>query len=165
MPTAETQLAEAKIRDLAARYCDAVNRRDTEAWRNTWSVDAEWSLLGQSTRGRDAIVNRWLELMGTIPFVMQLPSFGVIDFPESGVGEEPQRSSTSSFTASGRWYINEISQRPTGAGMTIGVYRDLYIHSGEDDDWRFARRRFDILYRGQPDLSGKTFPSPDDSSD
>ena len=43
----------------------------------------------------------------------------------------------------------------------IGVYHDLYTCSGGEGQWRFARRRFDILYRGQPDLSGQTFPFPD----
>ena len=62
--------------------------------------------------------------------------------------------------ATGRWYVHELSKRPSRSTLTIGVYHDRYVH--EDDAWRFAVRRFDILYTGPPDLSGESFPFPTD---
>jgi hypothetical protein len=149
----EAAAADLEIRDLAARYCDAVNRRDEAAWRATWASDSEWQLMGITKSGRDEIVAFWLEVMGTIPFVLQLPSFGVIDFPRSPDPKSPD-------TATGRWYINELTNRPSkGTALTIGVYHDHYVH--EENAWRFARRSFDVLYRGgESDLTGTFTPPP-----
>jgi len=145
MGTTPRERDEREIRDLVARYSDAVNRRDAGAWGETWAVDARWRLGGRITHGRDAIVRRWTETMERVPFVLQLPSFGVIDLDAPG----PR----------GRWYIQEIVQRPSGSSITFGVYADHYVH--EEGRWRFARRRFDALYRGadDPDAAWTAFPT------
>lgn len=132
--TSEAGLAENEIRRLIARYSDAVNRRDAASWGATWAEDGEWVLLGTTTRGKGAIVARWLELMEGIPFVLQVPGFGLVDFPQAEDHE----------TATGRWYITEISNRPTGSASLVGVYHDRYVR--EKGGWVFASRRFDILY-------------------
>jgi hypothetical protein len=135
------------IRSLAARYSDAASRRDTTAWGDTWATSSEWHLLGIETRGRDAIVAHWRKLMAGIPFVLQVPVSGIIEV-------------LTADSASGRWYIHEITKRPGRDRLTLGVYHDRYIR--EDGEWRFALRRFDVLYAGPPDLSGDAFPFPTD---
>jgi hypothetical protein len=156
----DANTADREIRDLVARYSDAVNRRDEKAWTATWAEEGCWQLLGQTKTGRAEVVAFWLELMPHVPWVLQLPSFGVIELDDDLT------------TASGRWYINEISKRPSGPGLTIGVYHDSYVCKGrkgragrdgrESGVWCFAHRRFDVVYSGPPDLSGKESPYPPD---
>ena len=43
---------ETRLRALMARYIDAVNRRDGDAWISTWAEDAAWGLMGQEVQGR-----------------------------------------------------------------------------------------------------------------
>lgn len=141
---------ELEIRSLIARYSDAVARRDEKSWAATWAGDCEWHILGRPVEGRDAIVSLWSQMMGGFPFVLQLPTFGVVDFPDGGAGAGPD--------ATGRWYVTEYGQGAGGSLLTLGVYHDRYLR--EDDAWRFARRRFDVLYMGPPDLSAAPLPFP-----
>jgi len=136
---------EQAIRDLVARYADAVNRRDEQSWRDTWAPDGEWDLRGQATRGQDAIVRLWSTLMGSLPFVVQLIHSGTVAVDGDG--------------ATGRWYLTEFMKTATGdRRMSVGVYRDRYARVG--GEWRLAHRRYDLLYSGAPDLSGDSFPFP-----
>ena len=50
---------ELALRDLMARYVDAVNRSEAAAWAATWAEDGVWSLLGTSVSGRDNILELW----------------------------------------------------------------------------------------------------------
>ncbi len=61
---------ELAIRELVASYADAVVRRDADAWSATWAEDGEWHILGNATRGRDAVVSLWKQLMAAVPFVV-----------------------------------------------------------------------------------------------
>ena len=136
---------EAEIRDLVARYADAVNRRDEAAWGATWAKDGEWDLSGRPASGRDAVVALWSQLMGGIPWVNQIVYFGLVDVDGAA--------------ATGRWYLAEFMKLPDGTGrQMIGVYRDQYVK--EDGAWKFAKRRMDPVYSGPPDLSGDAMPFP-----
>lgn len=140
-------MSQPEIQELVARYADAVNRRDADAWGATWADDGEWTILGATKRGRADVVAHWQLLMSHIPSVLQIPSFGLVS------GDPP----------SGRWYVQEFSQRPDGSGLTLGVYHDRYVL--EEGQWRFASRRFDILYSGAPDLSAAFSAFPEDAPD
>jgi uncharacterized protein (TIGR02246 family) len=137
---------ELAIRELVARYADAVARRDEDAWAATWTEDAEWHLLGRSASGRDAVVSLLKTLISGVPFVVQIPNSGIIQVH----GE----------TGSGRWYITEYAKTRDGAALfNLGVYHDEYRRTA--DEWRFSRRRFDVLYMGPPDLSARANPFPE----
>jgi uncharacterized protein (TIGR02246 family) len=137
---------ELAIRDLVARYADAVNRRDEAAWRATWAPDGCWQLRGQPVEGQDNVVALWSSLMGSLPFVVQLVHSGTVTVEND--------------SAAGTWYLSEFMQTADGPRSSIGVYRDTYARvAGE---WRFLVRRYDLLYSGPPDLSGNTFPFPAD---
>lgn len=143
----DTTADELAIRNLVARYADAVGRRDEKAWAETWTEDGEWHVLGQPAQGRDKVVALWNQLMGGLPFVVQLPSGGIIEID----GDHGR----------GRWYITEHGRMADGTGMmNIGHYRDDYRRV--DGAWYFARRRFDALYMGPPDLSAEPRPLPAD---
>ena len=137
---------ELAIRELVASYADAVVRRDADAWSATWAEDGEWHILGNATRGRDAVVSLWKQLMAAVPFVVQVPGHALIEVDGA--------------RATGRWYITEYGKSADGSGsLTLGVYHDEYTRSAEG--WRFLRRRFDALYSGPPDLSGTPQPFPE----
>jgi hypothetical protein len=137
---------ELAIRDLVARSADAVVRFDEKAWIECWAKDARWILGGSAADGRDAVLGRWLMVMGTIDFVAQLPEYGMLDI--------------SGDRGTGRWYVTELLWFKAGnSARILGVYHDAYLRV--EGAWRFTERRFDVLYTGPPDLSGQTFPYPE----
>jgi hypothetical protein len=133
----------AELEDLVARYADAVTRRDEVAWRETWSKDGVWHVLGQSVSGRDALVEHWHKLMGVLPFVMQVAASGTLRI-QGDAGE-------------GRWSVIELGKLGNGSGlMNLGLYTDTYQR--DPAGWRFATRRFQPVYSGPPDLSAAAIP-------
>ena len=113
---------ELAIRDLVARYADAVAQRDAQSWSDTWT-----------------------RLMDSFEFVVQIPEYGSVEVQ----GEH----------ATGRWTIRELGwPRQGGPTATLGLYRDAY--RCKQGEWRFCERRFQLLYMGPPDLSGKLFGLP-----
>lgn len=142
--TQEAVAAELEIRELVARYADAVNRRDAEAWDATWTKEGEWVVFGTPFQGEKRL-ETWRTLMGGLRFVVQLVHSGVIELQ----GDE----------AIARWYLTEqgmsVGDEPM---LSLGVYHDRCRRTGEG--WRFVSRRFDPLYIGQPDLSGQINPFP-----
>jgi hypothetical protein len=135
---------ELAIRNLVARYADAVGRRDEADWARTWADDGEWHVLGNAARGREECVALWRRLMGGLDFVVQLPASGFV--------------SVAGDRATGRWWVTEHGKLGGGGFLSIGVYDDAYRRVG--DDWRFAVRRFHGLYAGPPDMSGEPRPLP-----
>ena len=138
---------ELEIRNLVASYADAVLRLHTGDWLKTWASEGEWSLLGGTSRGPEALAGRLEELTSGLEYVMQTMGGGIIRLGEGG--------------AHGRWTINEYARTKDGTSLfTMGAYRDDYCQ--EDGVWRFARRRFQAFYMGPPDMSGPMMPVPDD---
>ena len=138
---AEVDLA---VRNLTARYCDAVVRFDTELFASCWVTHAEWVVPNvATTAGREKIVRLFTKLRGGYRLCIQELLSGVIEVGEgSGVDA--------------RWQIRELQWRSDGATVcVIGVYTDRVVF--DDGAWRFARRQFDVLYRGPADLSGTLY--------
>ena len=140
MPTSLDELA---IRDLVARYIDAVNRYHKDDWAATWSDSATWNLMGMEVSGRKAIVELWTNAMAGFEFAIMMLNSGTVTVD----GE----------TATGRWYLTEHLKTVEGdTNITLGVYDDEYRR--EDGAWLFARRSYQIIYQGPPDLSGNYTP-------
>ncbi len=130
---------ELEIRNLVARYVDAVNDRDEAAWQSTWCDDATWELMGQRLEGTEACLGFLRAAFGSLEAVIQQATGGVIEID----GDE----------ATGRWTISEHAKTTDGTTMLlIGSYSDRYLRTG--DGWRFAHRGLVTLYQGPPDLSG-----------
>jgi len=127
-------------RALAARCCDAVARGDVDAWAACWRGDGEWHLVGEApVVGIDAITRRFAT--GRAEFELCVPEllFGWID----GDGD----------AAVGRWYVREVQRTRTGTGQElVGWYDDRIVR--DRGEWRFARRRFWLLYRGPRSVAG-----------
>ena len=133
------------IQDLVARYIDAVNRIDKDAWAATWADDGSWELLGTEVSGKDNIVPFWVAAMGSFKYVIMMLNSGTVKINND--------------VATGRWYVTEHAVAKEGdAVMVLGVYNDCYRKV--NDNWLFAERRYHILYRGSADLSGDYAPYP-----
>ncbi len=136
------------INDLVGLYGDAVIRHDAKTWRSLWTDDAEWSLMGMTTSGRQDIGDMWENAMAGFPFAVH------VAYPMLVIVE--------SDTARGRWYIQEILREAEGPANTVfGVYTDRYQKI--DGQWLFSYRRFDLMYRGPLPEEGMTLmPYPED---
>lgn len=128
---------ELAIRTLLARYGDAVCRRDADAWIATWAPDCEWDLGGgRVTHGRDETLTLWRTSIAKYPWVAQLPASGFVEADGDG--------------ARGTWYVLELNHIADGTGVLhLGHYQDRYVRA--DDGWKFAARRFHLVYRGAMD--------------
>lgn len=129
---------ELAIRNLVARYADAVNRRDEAAWADTWAEAGEWSLLGRAAQGREAARELLAEFLAGLSLVVQVPASGVVRVQ----GDR----------ATGRWTITEQGKLANGnAFLSLAAYDDEYERGA--GEWRFASRRLTLFYMGPPDLS------------
>ena len=154
---------ELAIRELVDRYADAIVRRDEQDWSATWASDCEWQVLGEVAIGREAVVKKWHELMGRLPFVHQIASGGILTF--SADRDDGAETDEAGCLASGRFYVNEYGTNAaadTPGLLMLGVYHDDYIKIEAEGGWLFKRRRFAPLYMGPPDMTGRVVPFPTD---
>lgn len=139
-------VAEIGIRQLQARYIDAVWRKDYESFGECFAVDSEWRIAGRVVRGRDAATGFIKQMLGEFQSI-----FIVLGTPILEVGEG---------VASGRTYFTARNilrdGRPFGP---MGVYYERFIQQA--DVWRFKWRLFQTHYSGPPDLSGNYEQHPD----
>lgn len=136
---------ERAIQRLMARYVDAANRRDGEAWAQTWAEDGTWNLMGMETQGRDAILGLWQQVVAGFEFAILMPSSSALEIEGN--------------TASGHWYLQEFTRDLQGEKM-FALSRYLDTYSKVDGEWYFQTRRYDFIYRGATDLSGEYTPLP-----
>jgi uncharacterized protein (TIGR02246 family) len=116
-----------EIRALVERYADAINRRDAEAYEDTWTPDGVWEIRGNRYAGREAIMAYWKPLMAGIPWVLQTINNGTVDV----LGD----------TATCRWFHTDFAVLADGTKrMAIGLYYDTC--SRGDGQWRFSHRSY-----------------------
>lgn len=138
--------AESGIRQLYARFIDAVWRKDARAFADCFTEQGEWKIAGMHFKGRSEIEATFSKLMATSDRVLIIPGLPVLT-----VGEG---------TATGRIHTTELAKmQDGGSAMTLGVYYDRYIEGS--DRWRFQWRHFSLHYRGPTDLSAALVESPD----
>lgn len=129
MPLTEDDFA---IRELVARYIDAVNRDDTPGWEATWAEQGVWDVDGSRAQGREHRLAMYLSARGLFSFVFMMQGSGILEI------DAP--------CARGRWYLTEHLVRVDGTPVTVhGCYEDRYLR--ENGDWRFEERRYRILRR------------------
>jgi len=135
-----------EIQMLAQRYADAVMRHDAEDWSACWAEKGEWYLgLPEPMRGRDTIVAAWKVAMAGFPFAVFLVQPGIVEV-------DGERGTL-------RSYVEEILEDNDGNAMRVyGVYDDEVVV--EDGAWRFAVRRYNVLYRGAIELTGDKMAHP-----
>lgn len=133
-------VAESGIRQLHARFTDAVWRQDKDSLADCVTEDAEWKIATMHLRGREEISTTMTKLLGFCRRIRLIIGDTVLD-----VGEG---------VASGRVPVTEFSQLQDGSSvLNMGVYFDRYVQQG--DRWRYKWRHFGLHYRGPMDLTGE----------
>ncbi len=139
-------IAEYGIRQLHARFADAVWRKDAGAYADCFAEDAEWKIATMHIRGRADIGGTFAKLLAACARVQIIAGTPLL---EIGQG-----------TATGRIPITELAKMADGSSaMTLGVYYDRYVE--EAGRWRFQWRHFGLHYRGPTDLSAALVECPD----
>ncbi|WP_433496587.1 nuclear transport factor 2 family protein [Sphaerimonospora sp. CA-214678] len=123
-----------EIRDLAARFTDAVNRRAPKEVAALFTEDGAWHVPGVPPAvGHEAVTGLLAGLLRNFSRLVQLTHSGHVDV----AGE----------TATATWYISEKGADSAGDTFEFtGVYVDRLVRT-EQDGWRFAERSFGFLHR------------------
>jgi ketosteroid isomerase-like protein len=142
----EFVVADSGIRQLHARYVDAVWRKDFNAFADCFAENAEWKIAAMHMHGRAQIGSLIARLLSGCERVLMILGTPIL---EVGQG-----------TAAGRILATEFVQLKDGtSAMTIGVYYDRYVDEG--DRWRFQWRHWGLHYRGPADLSAAFVDCPE----
>ncbi|MFZ4720879.1 MAG: SgcJ/EcaC family oxidoreductase, partial [Ilumatobacteraceae bacterium] len=119
------------LRQLIAKYCDAVVRKDAAAFGDVWSADGVW-VLAKPIEGRDAIQAAFEKLIKGYAWLVQTAPNAVFEVDEA------------TGTATGRVTILEQFKKLKGGnGSLVGVYHDRYVR--RHGAWTFAERRIDVI--------------------
>jgi ketosteroid isomerase-like protein len=118
------------LRQLIARYCDAVVRRDTAAFDALWSNDATWQ-VGKATIARSDIAASFDKVLKGYKWLVQTAPNAVFEVDEAA------------GLATGRVTITEQFAKRNGEGSLIGVYHDRYVR--KHGTWQFAERRLEVI--------------------
>lgn len=129
--------AEAAIRDLTARYSDAVGHLDAERAASGYIEDGSACVAGNELAGRDAIEAGMRETFARFDLLQLIQHGGLIDLHGN--------------RANARWSTIELAVRRGGKDVSLifGRYEDDLVHRPEG--WRFARRSFTMAGRMQID--------------
>ena len=136
----------AGVKQLHARYTDAVWRKDAEAFAACFTEQAEWRISGLAMTGRAEIaatIGRIFDRMHRVLFTYGDPVLSLVD---------------------GKWcarvMVNErVAWADGSTNVSIGRYYERLVEDG--GEWRFGWRLFELHYRGPPDLTGEWFDHPD----
>jgi len=139
-------VAEIGIRQLHARYIDAVWRKDYTAFADCFAHDCEWRIAGTIVLGREAAVTFIGRMFDDFKSI-----FVQLSTPILKVGDAQ---------ASGRTYFTARNILKDGKPFApMGMYYERFVREG--DAWRFKWRLFQTHYAGPPDLSGTYNTNPD----
>lgn len=131
-------VADFGIRQLHARYIDALWRKDGAALARCYDEDGEWHIAGQSFRGRGEIAAGFERFVQPQHSVLMRIGVPLLDIGDG--------------MATGRVYVTEDVKKVDGSSArNIGIYDDRY--AGEGTMWRFLSRTWTMAYRGPLDLS------------
>jgi uncharacterized protein (TIGR02246 family) len=139
-------IADSGIRQLHARFIDAVWRKDADGFAECFSSDGEWKIAGMHMRGRAEIAGAIGKLLGVCERVIIMLGLPILEVHGD--------------TAVGRIYVTEFAKMMDGSSaMSVGIYYDRYVEEG--GRWRFRHRHWSFQYRGPVDLSAPFAGVPD----
>jgi len=140
--------AEFGIRQMHARYVDAVFRKDYTAFADCFTEDAEWRIAGEINRGRAQIVDFLKDKMDNFHRV-------IMTFRTPIIHDLTER------TALARTYVTEQNGFRSGRpGSTVGLYYER-LEVDNNGTWRRSWSLFQLFYMGPSDLTGSYFEQPD----
>lgn len=133
------------IRQLHARFADAVWRQDAAEFSGCFAEDGVWKIAGMVTRGRAEIAEACGMMLGRCSHIHIITGLPIL--------------AVSGSSATGRLNMTEFARMQDGStAMTIGWYHDVYVQDG--DSWHFQTRHWSMKYRGAPDLTGGFADTP-----
>jgi uncharacterized protein (TIGR02246 family) len=135
-------IADVQIRQLHARYADAVWRKDAECFGALFADDAEWKVAGMHLVGRTEIQATFAKFMVHVERTLMRFATPVITLGDDGVSSRTQTVENNRF-ADGR------------TASTIGIYYERFVVQG--GVWRFRWRHWNLHYIGPPDFSGSLY--------
>jgi uncharacterized protein (TIGR02246 family) len=144
---------ECAIRQLHARYADAVWRKDYQAFGGCFAPDAEWRIAGMVLRGRTEITQTVENLLSHFQRVLMLFQTPILDVRDG---------QASARTYSLEQYFSASTAAQAGGppgGISIGTYYERYRKI--DGQWLFSWRLFQLQYMGAADGSGTLFSNTD----
>ena len=132
-------LAESGIRQLYARYADAIWRKDIVAFGECFTEDAVWKIVGRTVSGRTEITSFFEMSLVPSERVMMWVGIPLLDIDNGA--------------ATGRTQVTELIKRKGGSSRrTLAIYYDRFVEAAAL--WRFAWHHFNLCYLGPTDLSG-----------
>ncbi|RYD93263.1 MAG: nuclear transport factor 2 family protein [Sphingomonadales bacterium] len=138
--------AERGVRQLQARYVDAVWRKDFEAFGDCFTEDGEWWIAGQHLQGRAQCRGLLEKVMPAIERVYMTFGTPILELRDGA--------------AIARTYVTEMNaSKGKPAIFAIGIYYDRCVE--QDGRWRFAWHHYQSYYHGPGDLSGLFRPMND----
>lgn len=139
--------AECAIRQLHARYADAVWRKDAESFAACFAEDAVWRIAGAELAGVAAIRAGFEAFMGGVERSLMTFRTPIVTIDGEGAGG-----------ISARTYVTEQNKyRDRPAATTIGIYYERFAE--RDGALRFAWRHWQMYYYGPADLSTEIHPA------
>lgn len=134
------------IRQLHARFVDAVWRQDAASFADCFASDGIWKIAGMVLTGREAIGEACVTLLGRCERIQLVTGQPILDVSEEG--------------AIGRLQVTEFAKKKDGtSAITFGTYYDRYVD--QDGAWRFQWRHWSMAYHGPVDMSGAYVVPPD----
>ncbi len=146
---ATTAQSKDSIRELIARFADAVTRKDPDTFGTLWAKNGEWIIgepMSLSVTGVDKIQATFSQIVCKWEFFAQFANSTLIEVRSK---RAKARSTCEEFginSRSGETYHN------------VALYFDDLILTPKG--WRFQRREYRYLWLDDRPLSGKTFAAP-----
>jgi hypothetical protein len=142
-------LDEDAIRSLTARFADAINRLDRDAFTTVWWEDAVWELTVPNAMvelGIENVLAMYDRLLSGWEFFIQLVHSGVIEVDGS--------------EARARWTMREFARSESGARSydNMAIYDDTL--ECRDSVWRFKKRRYCYVWVDDKPITGQAFKLP-----
>lgn len=135
-------IADVRIRQLHARYADAVWRKDATSFSSLFAPQGEWKVAGMHLRGRDEIRETFARFMLHVERTLMRFGTPIISIEAGKV--------------SSRTYTTENNRFSDGrTASTIGIYYERFVEEG--GELRFSWRHWNLHYIGAPDFTGALY--------
>jgi ketosteroid isomerase-like protein len=135
--------AEFAIRQLQARYADALWHKDPDSFAALFTRDGEWKISGMHMRGREEIRQTFAKYMVHLDRCLMTFRTPIVDVVDG--------------VLTSRTYVTEQNKFADGqAASTLGIYYERFAE--EEGRLLFRWRHWNMYYIGPADLSEKFYP-------
>lgn len=137
---------EMAIRNLAATYTDAINRRNAEEAAAVYAPDGTACLDGGQVVPGDKMVKNFRNVLKNLPFVFQTTHSGIVEVDGD--------------TARARWWLSEVQLFKDEAQYRYwaGTYEDEVVRLSHG--WRFKHRRLTTHFTAVYGPGAQHMPAP-----